>query len=127
MKFIGPQINSMKATELEEQQAPAIAPAVAVSVPISAEMIAHEQDVTNFLISAGSIECKKRKRKLLAMNSHSFQVLKLNSVIGTFCKVQETYELYIYVLISLLDYYFLFYFLLTNLLLFLEYGHTIGI
>lgn len=73
----------MIATEVESQ-----AP-ISMVVPLqTAEEVAHEQDVNAFLVSSGIGEgCKKRKRKLLAMNSHSFQVLKLNSVIGTFCKV----------------------------------------
>lgn len=48
---------------------------------------AHEQEVMDFLVSVGIGECKKRKRKLLAMPLHSFQTFKLNSMIGTCCKV----------------------------------------
>jgi len=81
----------MKAEFETSEQLSTVVPSLAGAViaPPSAEMIAHEQDVTDFLISAGLIESKKRKRKLLAMNSHAFQGLKLNSVIGLFCKVYK--------------------------------------
>ena len=51
------------------------------------EISPHEQDVTEYMIVEGLIDCKKRKKKLMNLSPHSFAVFKLNAIISKYCKV----------------------------------------